>query len=211
VAIQSADEEQDIWVWDFGRRTLTRLTFGPENDYDPVWTPDGRRIAFTRGEGGGAALFFRAADGTGPEERLTTGNKAAMTATSFSPDGSRLVIGQLGDIWMLPMSGKSELVPIIHSVGGDSRAYLSRDGRWLAYQSNEAGQDQIYVQPFPELNSGRWQVSPKGGVDPAWSPNGRELFYIDGAGALVAVPIESGTAFRAGNPMKLFDAPYDAV
>jgi hypothetical protein len=98
--------------------------------------------------------------------------------------------------------------PLAETMFNESRAYLLPDGRWLAYQSDESGQNQIYVQPFPDLSAGRWQVSPTGGAEPAWSRNGRELFYLDGEGALVTIPIQAQPAFSAGKPTMLFDAPY---
>ena len=195
----------DIWVWDFARQTLTRLTFDAENDYDPAWTPDGRRVVFSRrGE-----LFWRAADGTGAEERLTT--SGGMLPTSFSPDGKQLIVEQNSDIKLLTMDGKEHVTPLVETIFSESRPYLSPDGRWLAYQSDESGQNQIYVQPFPDLNAGRWQVSPTGGREPAWSRNGRELFYLDGEGALVTIPIQTQPVFSAGKPTTLFDAPYFPV
>jgi serine/threonine-protein kinase len=205
--VQLLGQEDDIWMWDFTRRTLTRLTFGSQFDFDPVWTPDGRRIVFTKGYGGIAALYSRPADGTGPEQQLVEGN---MTATSFSPDGKQLVTWWLNDIYALSViTGKIQ--PLVKTLFDEQRPYLSPDGNWLAYQSNESGENQIYVQPFPQVSGGRWQVSPAGGTEPAWSRNGHELFYIDGSGALVAVPVQTKPTFAAGNPHKLFDAPYVGV
>jgi serine/threonine-protein kinase len=184
------------------------MTFGPQLDYDPLWTPDGRQIVFTRGSVAAAGLILRAADGTGSEEKLAEGN---MTATSISPDGKQLVVWQLNDIGVVTLKTDTKPRPLIHTMFDEGRAYVSPDGRWLAYQSNESGEDQIYVQPFPQLSGGRWQVSPAGGIEPAWARNGRELFYIDGTGSLVAVPVQTEPTFTTGNPKKLFDAPYVGV
>jgi protein kinase-like protein/WD40 repeat protein len=202
--IQIEDQERDIWVWNFARQTLTRLTFSPDNDYDPAWTPDGRRVVFSHA----GSLFWRAADGTGVEERLTT--SAGMLPTSFSPDGKQLIVWEQNDIKLLTMDGK-RVTPLVQTMFREARAYLSPDGRWLAYESDESDQNEIYVQPFPQLGTGRWQVSPTGGTDPAWSRNGRELFYLDGEGALVTVPIQTQPVFSAGKPTKLFDGPYYPV
>lgn len=202
-AIDTADQENDLWVWNFARQTLTRLTFAPVNDDFPVWTPDGRRIIFSR-----AGLWSRAADGTGPEERMTTVN---ALATSFAPDGKQLVVTVQNDIGLLPLDGSGHVSPLVQTRFNEGHGEISPDGKWLAYQSNESGQDQVYVQPFPDVGSGRWQVSPAGGGKPLWARNGRELFYLDGTGALVAVPVQTQPVFTAGNPAKLFDARYLSI
>ena len=85
---------------------------------------------------------------------------------------------------------------------------MSPDGRWLAYQSNESGRDEIYVRPFPNIDSGRWQVSTGGGTRPAWGPNGRELFYLAADGKLMAVPVQSGATYSAGTPQVVVNTAY---
>jgi serine/threonine-protein kinase len=85
---------------------------------------------------------------------------------------------------------------------------VSPDGRWMAYQSNESGRDEIYVRPFPDANSGRWQISTGGGTRPLWTRSGKELFYLGPGGAVMSASVEGGSAFRAGNPTRLFERPY---
>jgi Tol biopolymer transport system component len=212
VALDIRDQENDIWIWDLVRQTLTRLTFDPTLDYFPVWTPDGRRIAFSSGAINLGNLFWQSADGTGLVERLTTAAHG-QAAMSFSPDGKRLVVmeqmGKTGnDLSLLTMEGKRETAPLVQTTFTEGLAEISPDGRWLAYQSNESGQDQIYVRPFPDVNSGRWQISTAGGTKPVWASSGRELFYLDGSSALTAVPIQTTPNFIAGNPTRLFETRY---
>ena len=219
IALDTRDQDTDIWVWDLAHRTLTRVTFDPSNDVFPIWTPDGLRIVFSSPRGGSAPnLFWQPADGTGMAERLTS-STAAQYANAFSPDGTRLLLqdgGNVGsaeataafDISMLSMRGKGKPAPLIQTTFTNRNADVSSDGRWIAYESNDSGQFQIYVQPFPNVSGGRWQISTAGGTKPLWARSGRELFYVDGSGVLMAVPVQTTAAFSAGNPTKLIEAKY---
>ena len=211
LALRAADQEDDIWVWDFARETPTRLTFEPGTDSLPIWTPDSKRIIYRpTGSGGGTSIVWKAADGTGTAEPLLT-HPNSVLPWAISPDATRLVVGEQKtsiNLHVLAMtgSGRRKLEPLLQSQFSDVLAEISPDGRWLAYQSDEAGPPQIYVRPFPNVNAGRWQISTTGGSKPVWSRSGRELFYINAAGAaLMSVPIEVTTTFAAGNPTKLFD------
>jgi serine/threonine-protein kinase len=139
----------------------------------------------------------------------------ADAPTSVSPDGTRMVLelagegGRRDDIFLLPLAGKAQAVPLIRTTFDERNAEISPDGRWIAYESNESGQYQIYVRPFPNVDSGRWQISIGGGSCPAWARNGRELFYLDQAGALTGVPVQaSGTTVAAGTPTKILEPRY---
>ena len=209
-ALDIRDEENDIWTWDFARQTLTRLTFDQGGDIFPIWTPDGRRIIFSSVRAGLQNVYSQAADGTGVVERLTTAPHGQF-AMSVSPDGKSLVVTEQkasNDLSLLSIDGKGPPAVLVETMFGEGLAEISPDGQWLAYQSNESGQDQVYVRPFPNVNTGRWQISTSGGTKPVWARNGRELFYVDGAGALTTVPIVSTPAFSAGNPLKLFGTRY---
>jgi len=210
VAIDVRNQENDVWIWDLARETLTRLTFDPGFDEPPAWTPDSRRIAFASDRDGGG-LFWQAADGTGPVERLTQGRNFFPTA--FSPDALKLVFSSSSssqvssDIVTLTPGSRDRPSPLIHTPFRELNAEISPDGRWIAYQSDESGHAEIYVRPFPNIDGGRWQVSTDGGERPLWARNGRELFYVTAVG-LMTVPIETTTAFSNGKARKLLDDRY---
>jgi eukaryotic-like serine/threonine-protein kinase len=176
---------------------LTRLTDAPGADWYPVWTPDGRRMIFarTRADGNGHDLLWQAADNTGTVERLTTSLNRVGPA-SISPDGTRLIVMEtmLKTGWDLhvlrldalsapseanpsaPLAGRSRPTePLVQTTAAELFGELSPDGHWLAYQSDEAGQNQIWVRPFPNVDGGQWQISTGGGITPVWARNGKEL------------------------------------
>jgi serine/threonine-protein kinase len=216
LALNLRDEENDIWIWDFARETLTRLTFDPGQDRFPLWSPDGRRIAFSsqRDKSRGNP-FWQAADGTGTVERLAESDRQVFP-TAFSPDGTRLLVyGDAAsnpdddDVAVVQVPGEPRLMPLLKTTFGEQSAELSPDGRWLAYNSNESGRHEVYVRPFPDVDKGRWQVSTGGGSQPTWARNGRELFFRNGA-ALMAVPVQTNPSFAAGNPKVVFEGQYAA-
>ncbi len=204
VALQVRDEENDIWLWDFAQETLTRLTFGPASDRFPVWTPDGQRVAFTSTrEGGVENLFWKAADGTGTVERLTE-SQYYQESHSFTPDGRRLVFrvdhpDSGMDFEVLSMDGERQVEPLLATEFGELNPELSPDGRWLAYDSDASGQVEVYVRPFPNVNDGRWHISPGGGTHPVWGPDGRQVFYR-AEGNVMGVTVQAEPSFTAGNP-----------
>lgn len=212
VAFSIADEENEIWTWDFARQTLARLTFDPLRDWYPSWSPDGRRIAFISSRTGVGHVFVRAADGTGTDEQLTKGENVQFGAPAFSPDGMRLLFNEVRpgtgeDVMMLSLDRARLVTPLLQSKFAERNPAISPDGRWVAYESNESGREEIYVRPFPNVAGGRWQVSSGGGTNPVWSRAGRELFYRD-LTAVLAVDVQTEPAFAAGTPRALFDGPY---
>jgi Tol biopolymer transport system component len=191
-------------VCDFERGTVTRLTFDALGE-DPFWSPDGRRILYNSSRDGAYGLFWKNADGTGAEERLTT-NQERPAFSHFTPDGKTLIFGEAGDIWTMPMSGDRKPQPLWRSPALEFAPALSPDGRFLAYESSESGRSEVYVRSFPDLQ-GRWLLSSGGGNRPVWARSGRELFYREGT-RLFVVPISTEKAFQHGQPALLFEASY---
>ncbi len=198
----------DVWTLDIARGVRTRLTFGPIQNAYPVWSPDGKWIAYVSDHNGRSNLARKPSDGSGAEEILLT-DQQIFIPCDWSRDGKYLIysLGPVGssDIWALPLEGDRKPVMLIQHAGntGASFARLSPDGRWLAYMSNESGGQQIYVVAFGK-GQGKWQVSVNGGSQPQWSKDGKELYYIDPTYNLFAVPVkEVNGALQFGNAQLL--------
>jgi serine/threonine-protein kinase len=202
----------DIWLDDWNRDTLTRLTFAGEGNSSPLWTPDGQRITYSSFEkGGGYTLYWRRADGAGDAQRLTE-SKNPQFAQSWHPNGKVLAFHQLNpdtnwDILTLALEGNEksgwkpgEPKPFVNTPFIETEPAFSPDGRWLAYSSNETGNFEVYVRPFPGPG-GKWQVSTGGGRFPVWSRNGKELFYRTAdSRIMVAAYTDTSDSFQAGKP-----------
>jgi len=209
VAMTVMGPEWAIWIYDIRRSTLTRFTFENDNR-DPCWTPDGKRVIYGSFRKGTYGLYWKAADGSGPEEPLLT-SKDWVFATSVTPDGKELAYTDLSpetgaDLWILPLEGDRKPRPFLRTRFNEWIAQFSPDGRWIAYESNESGRSEIYVRQYPGPG-GQWQISNEGGTRPVWSRDGRQIFYRNGD-KLMAVPIETKPAFSAGTPSLLFQGTY---
>jgi len=180
----------DIWTYDLKRGSLDRITFDARAlESEPLWTPDSRRIVFTKGEGAGAVpnIYWVRADLTSDVQRLTN-SPMAQTPGSWHPSGKSLAFTQTSnrnspDIWILPMEGDetsgwkpSTPTALINSQANENNPQFSPDGKWLAYVSNVSGPFEVYVRPFPGPG-GPWQISSGGGIAPVWSKAKQELLY----------------------------------
>ena len=202
-AVRGADGNIDLWIWRLDEGPLTRLTFDEAADASSLWTPDSARVVFYSSRDGGG-LFWKAADGTGEVEQLME-NANNPRPWGWSADG-RLVFGQApGDIGVLTVEGERTVEMLLETEFEERAPALSPDGQWLAYQSNESGREEIYVQPFPNVDDGKWQVSTSGGFDPIWSPDGRNLFFVDESQVMIA-HVETEPAFSPGTPTVAFSA-----
>jgi serine/threonine protein kinase len=212
-----ASGNEDIWIWDVVRETMTRLTFDEGDDSAPLWTPDGKRIVYSSNrEKTFGGIYWKAADGTGEVEKLGLVPDRAMSPFSWSKDGKTLVLWEMTltplqmDIGMLSMEGNRARMPLLHEKYSESYPKISPEGRWMAYQSDESGKYEVYVRPFPDVNKGKWQVSTNGGDSPLWSPDGRELFYRSGD-SFISVEVETEPAFRPAKPKVLFKGTYFSI
>ncbi len=208
IAVEIDNGVSDIWTLDVARGVRTRLTFGPISNNSPVWSPDGKWIAYTTDRNGHSNMCRKPSDGSGAEEILRTDDQIA-SPSDWSRDGKYLIyvrgaIGS-GEIWALPLEGerKPQLV-VPRAVNATTReARLSPDGHWLAYTSTESGGPQVYVTAFGG-GQGKWQVSVNGGTVPQWSKDGKELYYMDTTYSLYAVPVtNTGGALQFGAPQQL--------
>ena len=210
VAVHVIDENTDVWIWHLDDGPLTRLTFDEGLDAFPLWTPDSSRVVFRSNRDGGG-LFWRAADGTGAVERLLESTNAPRP-WGWSTDGQLVFDQAPGDIGVVSVEGDRTVEMLLDTEFEEEEPALSPDGRWLAYQSDESGQPNIYVQPFPNIDDGKWQVSTNGGGDPVWSPDGRHLFFRTGALAMMVAEVETDPTFSPGTPTEAFDmSAYEII
>ena len=200
----------NIWNFDIAGETFTRLTFSSDENFFPEWSPDGRRIAYTRrSDSTGTDIYWTDADGGGQEEAVYAG-PGDQWEVSFARPAHHLVFRQNDsvtnrDLWVFSMRDR-RASPLLATPRDERAARLSPDGRFLAYVSDQSGDAEVYVRSFPD-SSGTWLVSQGGGTEPAWSPTGRELFYRSGDW-MMAVPIVTSPRFSAGRRDSLFAGPY---
>jgi serine/threonine-protein kinase len=197
---------EGVWIHDFDRGSRTRVTKGSSST--PIWSTDGKQITFASRTSGTWSLSSRSADGSGETETLLDRERSQFPM-AWSPDGQTLAYYDYGlttgrDIWM--RSAGEEPTPFLVTRFNEGMLRFSPDGRYVAYVSDESGQQEVYVQPYPGPGE-RTIVSTDGGREPVWSRDGRELFYRNGD-RMMAVPVRTGDTFTAGKPALLFSGRY---
>jgi serine/threonine-protein kinase len=209
IAVSINDQQRDVWTWDLERETLTQITADPRQDLLPVWSPDGQRLIFQSRRDGGGNLYWQQSDGTGTAHPLTTGVEQFIP-TSVTPDGAMLLgnssIPKAYTLFALPLAKRAPPQPLLPSPASNIFPAVSPNGRLLAYQSNESGQSEIYVRPFPDVDAARLKVS-NGGEVPVWSRDGRELFFLS-SGRLTVARVEAAGTPRAGVPAQVLSTSY---
>jgi serine/threonine-protein kinase len=232
IAVDIRDRGHGIWMWNMAARTLNPLSTGRASDISPVWTRDGDWVVFARGRGVAPAILKIASDGSGRTETRPALTNSLLMPGSLSPDAAQLVVtasvASGFDLQVLSLAGPGDPQPLVATGFDELNGEVSPDGRWLAYQSRQSGQFEIWVQrfdgspQFPAPSPEKLGVSPEppvpspqrvssqGGTRPVWARNGRELFYLTVDNRMMAVPIASGERFEPGVPIELFTAPIYA-
>jgi Tol biopolymer transport system component len=228
VAFERADPQssntRNIWLYELARGVTTRFTFSSAWESNPVWSPDGSRIAFVSNRSGRYDLYQKASNLAGEDELLFSSSDL-KAPSSWSPDGRHLLFFNPippDRLWLLPLGDTvADRKPILveHSEFNQAAGRFSPDGRWIAYSSDESGRDQIYVRPFDVSSalgssstgttsmSGKWMVSKDGGTTALWRHDGRELFYLSLDGTAMVVDVNTSGVFQAGVPKALFKVP----
>jgi Tol biopolymer transport system component len=204
-------DQSNIWIKRLDRGPSIKLTLEEKTDRYGAWTPDGRSVTFASNVAGSFDLWTKRADGSS-QAVLQLHYARGAFSPCWSPDGKWLVFRTnryqpgAGDILGIRPGIDTVAVPLVASRFTENAPVISPDGRWLAYSSNESGQFDIYVVPFPNTAAAKWAVSTGGGSEPRWSHSGKELFYRDVAGNLVAVEVHSTPTFSSGRSAVLFPA-----
>jgi hypothetical protein len=205
----------DIWIVESPAGPNSRFTFdASQENSSPIWSPDGKRIAFGSRRAGKWGLYVKPADGSGNEELVFQADLAFLNPMNWSPDGASIIYtaneAKTGnDIYVVSLADRKP-VPLLNAPFNESHGQVSPDSKWFAYESNETSRNEIYVKPFPK-GDGKWQVSTNGGSWPRWRADNRELFFM-GVGSnakVMAADIKAtGAEFQRGTPNELFDSGY---
>jgi Tol biopolymer transport system component len=209
---RNVDGNGDVWLLDLGRGVLSRFTSDLAFDDSPIWSPNGSRIVFSSARKGARALYEKPAASAETEELLLATDQN-LVPLDWSSDGRFLLYRSRDpktsfDIWALPLDKVSKPFPVVRTIAEEREAQFAPDAKWVAYQSNDSGRFEIYVQPFPGPGD-RLQISNNGGAQVRWRRDGKELFYIALDGLIMTVPIRfgsNGQGIEAGRPTPLFNS-----
>ena len=201
---------QDVWLIDTARGVPTRFTFDAAIDGWSVWSPDGSRVAFASNRKSVFNSYWKLSSGAGVDELLLESDQVSGP-NDWSSDGRLLLFRNIDpktgmDLWVLPVSGEKKPFPFLKTPFEEREGQFSPDGKWIAYQSNESGRFEIYVQPFPGPG-GKFQVSANGGTQSRWNKNGKEIFYVSLDSKMMAVLVKlppDGRSLETGTPAALF-------
>jgi eukaryotic-like serine/threonine-protein kinase len=219
VTFDSPDPETgygDIWIYDISRKISSRFTFDQSAEWQPIWSPDGMRVAYSSDKQGSGDLSVKNSDGTESEQIVLKPLSTNTGVLDWSPDGRYIMYSTANEnssmgLWYVPLEGKHEPFRFVDTKFTEDFARFSPDGHWVVYQSDESGKTEIYVRPFP-AGSGKWQISGNGGANPIWSGDGKEIYYNSGAGTVMMVDVKTaGTAFFSGAPRMLFAVSRGSV
>ena len=211
VAVQrTVSRNTNVWLIDAARGVPTRFTLDAAADGLPLWSPDGNRVVFQSNRKGVYDLYWKLSSGAGADELLLESdqNKAP---TDWSSDGRFLLFRTVDprtgyDLWVLPVSGDKKPFPFLKTPFEERNGQFSADGKWIAYQSNESGRFEIYVQPFPGPGR-KFQISTNGGAQPRWNKDSKEIFYVSLDSKMMAAPVKlsaDGQSLETGTPAVLF-------
>jgi eukaryotic-like serine/threonine-protein kinase len=200
--------EDDLWLINLAGAVSTRFTFDPKDDAAPVWSPDGRSIAFASNREGVYDLYRKLSSGAGKEELLLKSANVKRTS-DWSPDGRFLLYHEQNlktkyGLWLLPLSGDRKPIPFLQTEFNETHGAFAPDGKSIAYQSDESGKYEIYVQTFPATGA-KWQISKTGGTHPKWRGDGKELFYQGADRKMMAVELKRSGTLQVDVPHPLFD------
>jgi serine/threonine protein kinase/Tol biopolymer transport system component len=204
VAVDQTDTDGrhvNIWIYGLGSEA-SRLTFSLAADQLPIWSPDGRVITFGSNQKLHFVLYQKNSDGSGSPREFADLGIEELGPWNWSHDGKYLLVLRNADLWYLALPDRQPK-PFVQSSGSVRNGQFSPDGKWVAYSSNESGNWEVYVSPFPN-GASKWQVSRAGGEEPRWRRDGKELFYLSAEGKMMAVAVKTGTNFEAGSPVTLF-------
>ena len=205
----------DIWVMEVATGRMSRVTLDEADDDAPVWSADGRRIAFKSDREGEVRFYWKAAGSTGPDVLLhkptipgRTGLGSSRTLYGWLNDGTLLYGASTDttilDMWRTTVGTNDSATPVVATPFIEGFGALSRDNRWLAYASNESGRFEVYATPYPSAQA-KWLISAGGGLQPAWRGDGKELFYLAPKGQLMAVSVKTGPSLEVEEPQRLFE------